>query len=186
MEEQKKKRAKGALVATFSIGFLVVVVALAAVVLSLRLSQNVILGQVKKDLDQAKSTVSTPELTRKEGLAVALKNKLDSVVTILNQETFGSYAFALVDKLSPPGVKLSSITINNKGKIKLTVESTNISDLETLMNNFVNPETNDKKVIAASVESFGKGRTEGYRLDLTLTLTGAMDEKAPPPPAPTK
>lgn len=149
------------------------VVGLAAIVLSIRLFQNVVLSNINKDLDKAKATLSSPEYNKREGLVIILKNRLESIGNLLGQETYGSYAFQLVRGMVPEDVKLSSFSIDSKGVILLTAETNNIASLENFLNLIVTPDSNQKKVTAVSIEGINRGRSDVYRTELKVLLVGA-------------
>lgn len=173
IEAQRRQQAKKSTFLLLSIGFLMLVVAIAAVVLSLRLSQNLIFSQVNKDLTGAKNKISQPGYNQKEGLLVTLKNRLDSIANINSQETYASYAFGLITSLTPLELRLNNVAIDNKGKVKLTTQTASIAALEAFFNNLVDPQQTSQKITAVNIDGVTKLGSGFYQADLTLTLAGA-------------
>jgi hypothetical protein len=180
LEEQKKKKSHQMLVATFSIGFLAVVVAFAAVVLAFRFSQGVILGKVKQDLDNAKTQVSSPDYKQKEGIVTSLKARLDSINSLLSQQTVVSYAYGLFNSLVPSDTKVTTILISSKGELKVSVESANIDNLTLFFNNLLDPTKNQQKITSVTIDNFGKSNSVNYKADLSIKLAGGGVSNSPP------
>lgn len=177
LEAAKHQKNRFSRTLKLSIIFLAVVIGIATVVLSFRLSQNVILSNVNKDLEKAKTTLNLPENNQKEGVALTLKGRLDSIGSLLAQETFSSYAYNLLSSLAPVDVTLNSITIDSKGAVKITAETNNLSSLETFLNQILDPSLNQKKITVISIDGLSRSKTESYRTDLSILLAGAAKAK---------
>jgi hypothetical protein len=170
LEDQKKKKSRQVLVATVSIGFLVVIVAIAAVVLAFRLSQGVILSQVKKDLDNAKIQVSSPALKQKEGVATSLKARLDNINSLLQEQPFAAYSYSLLYNLVPSDVRVTTVSVGEKGEVRISIESNNLDSLTTFFNNLVDPDQTQKKISSVSVDGFGRINSSTYRADINIKM----------------
>ncbi len=173
LEAAKKQKKRFSKSLKLSIIFLAVVIGVAAVVLSIRLSQNVILSNTTKDLEKAKATLNSPEYNQKEGVAITLKNRLESIGTLLTQETYASYAFNLLTGLVPANVNLTGFSVDSKGVAKITAETNNISALDSFFNQILNPDKNQKKITAVNIDSLSRSKSDIYRTELSVNLPGA-------------
>lgn len=177
LQAKKKQKRQAAVLIRFSVIFIIIVIAAAAVTLSIRLSQNLLLGNISKDLETARNKINGPEYKTKEVLAVTLKNRLESIDAVNSQKTFPETAYSALNSLIPPGVELQSIDISDKGKVMLVTEAPDLSSLATLFNNLVDTNRSNGNVISINLDSLSRTGAGSYQTNLTMILAGTTKKR---------
>lgn len=162
--ETKKSR-----VIRLSIGVLLVMILISSTTLLVRILQNRSLQVANQQLDSDRAKVAS--LKDKEGLVFYLKQRLDAINTLSNQESPQAKSFNLITNLAPVGLKISSLSIDKNGGVTLSVTSPTTDDLNSFFNNLTDPEENQGRIAKVTIDSFSRVSGGQYRADLTVKVS---------------
>lgn len=169
----KNQRQKASFVIQICVVALVLIIVAAGIILSFRFAQTAQLSKIQSQTSDVKQKINSPQNSQREGLVVTLKSRLDSLTKAGSQDYPASFAFAMITKMLPPNIKLDTFSIDKKGKTTLQIESPDTTSLSLFLNNLMDPQQNNQKVVSASVDTLGLTAT-GLSAGLTVTMAGGV------------
>ncbi len=165
----EKDRNKRAVFIRLAVLILVVMVAITGTLLLARFTQNQKLAQAQQQLQSAKDKVN--QYQAQENLVFYLKERLQDISSLSNQESPYAQSYNLLVKLSPPGLSFSSVSLDKPGTAVLSTTADNSSTVKQFFNNLTDPRINQNKVTKVKIDSLSKDPNGQYRIDLTITLS---------------
>lgn len=161
-----KTQAKFAYINQLCIFLIIALILLTAGLLSIRLIQGRKLSQTKNDFTQIAQQVES--LSSQESLLSTVKNRLQAITTLMNQESKQIKMFNLILGLKPSNVNLTYLSFDKSGNTLFSGESSTSAQLDQLFNNLMSPDTNQNSIKSVTAESVSRGITEQYKFDLTI------------------
>lgn len=169
LETLKKDQAKKKILNRVSVTLLVIMIGLSSTILSLELFQRLNLSKSENDLKGIKNEISSYH--DKEALIFVLKNRLTTVLSIVNRDSSQSQAYNLITSLMPSDVTLLSFSVNKGGQVALSGDTSSILSLNTFFNNLTDPVSNHGGVLGAKVENLNRVQSGKINFDLVITLS---------------
>ncbi len=162
--EKDKNRQK--FLMRLAIGVLMVIIILTSFVFSIRIYQNQKSNQTISDLGTMQKDVET--LKEEESLAVYLKQRLNSITSIVNSESPQAKGYNLITQLVPPSVVIVSLNFDNNGSIVLSAIAPSAQAAKDFFDKLVDPVANQGTVVGAHLDSLSEGADNTYRMDVTI------------------
>jgi Tfp pilus assembly protein PilN len=166
---KEKEQSRKSFLLRISVAFLVVIILIAGATLFVRINQKSQLSGANQDLIQAHKKVDS--LKSQESTIVYLKQRLDSIATLKNQESKPVQAYNLMNKLTPIGVDVSSFTIDKSNKIIISAESQDNKTLKSFFDNLTDPVKNQGKVTKVRIDDLSQSKEGGFRLDVSISTS---------------
>ncbi|MDO8638688.1 MAG: hypothetical protein Q7R43_03870 [Candidatus Daviesbacteria bacterium] len=163
----RKQYSKFSMVSKISAAALIILVFFTSTTLALRFSQTFEQKKVEEGLVMAESKVS--DLKGKEGQVIALKQRLDSISSILGNDTKRKAIFNMVVFLIPPDMQVLEVNVDKSGNMSVTLSSASLSSIQTLFDNLGNKEKNSDLISKVDLDGISLGRDSVYRFSLKIT-----------------
>ncbi len=151
-----------------SIGFLTLMVGIAAGLLSLLLFTSYQIKNESKLLDEAKTTVSSYQT--QESLNVVLKNRLDNIEKITTAKNSQNTTFNFLIPLIPADIIITDFNISKENLVTLGAETNSADTLDTLFSRLTDPKAHEGKIAKVRMDSFTRSSTL-LKFTLQITMT---------------
>jgi Tfp pilus assembly protein PilN len=171
---EKKQRAKAATFVQISVLILVLIFVASGVILSFRFSQAAQLSKLQSQINSVKDEINSPDSTKREGLLVTLKQRLDSLNEANSKSYPAQYAFSLINSMLPPNTQITGLNLDKTGKVTLEITSPDTTTLQSFLNNLMDPQINQQKVSSAAVQSINMNKDNTYATSLNFKLAGGV------------
>lgn len=159
---------------SFAIKISVLVILFAIVIITAILIYRVVqLSRVRAanmEVELTQTEVAT--LSKEEGLVNLLKERINLISGIIQDDSEQTQAFNLITSLKPQDVRIINLAVNKVQTITLGGESTTTSALEEFFNNLTSLEKHKGKIVKVEVQSLGQSINGVYKFDLLITLNG--------------
>ena len=162
----KKDKDRQTVILRLSVGILVLVIILTAVVFSLRIFQNKKLSDAAEQLNSYQSQIEGYK--EQESLVTYLKQRLAVISPLLSQDSKQAQSYNLISALAPSDINITSLSIDKSGNMILSAVSSNTDSIKTFFDNLTDVNINQGKISAVRLENFGKNSDNLYHLDLTI------------------
>lgn len=163
---KRKQSFKISLINKLSALALITLIFFTSTTIALRLSQSFTLREQEQGLVRAEEKVSA--LKGKEGQALILKQRLDSIQQLSLGDAKRKAIFNLVVFLTPPEIQITEASIDKNSAMNLSLVSPSLSSLEVLVANLENPEKNSNMINKVSMEGLSVGKDLSYRFSLKI------------------
>lgn len=164
---QRKQSDKVSLVSKLSIGGMILLVFLTSATLALRVSQNMAVKQANANLAYAEGKVSS--LKGKEGQVVLLKQRLEDIQSFAGGDAKKKAIFNLLISLTPSGIQISELSLDNKGVVIVNLESDSLNSINNFLTDLVSPEKNLDLISKIDLDNLALGKNRRYFLSLKIT-----------------
>lgn len=164
---QRRQSVKLALINKLSIASLLVLIFFASATLGLRISQNFALKNAQQNLVYAEDKVSS--FKDKEVEMAVLKQRLNSIKSLLGGDSKITTIFNLVVFLTPSDIQITEASVDKNGSMILTLVAPGLPSLETLISNLGSKEKNSDLISKVELQGLSLGRDSTYRLVLKIT-----------------
>lgn len=168
IKEKAKKAAKRSLLIRISIGLLGLLILFTSLILGVIIFQNATVQALTAEIETEKNNVGA--LKDKEAVVFFLKNRIDTINKFSDEHYKQGEVYELISSLIPQGVNVTSIQVDKSDKVSLSGETTATSYLDVFFNNITDPNTNEGKIISASVESLNKAQSGILRFSLVINM----------------
>lgn len=166
IKASEKAKFRRTLALRVSISLLVLMVAISVGLFALVLIDSFRISDESRKAELLKNQLET--LKEQESLAAVLKNRLDSINSLIQTPSPQDQSFNLITKLLPSEVLLRNVLIDKNNRANVTVEAYSTASLENLFNNLTDPKIHDGKISKTAVENFNKNQANVYRVDLNI------------------
>lgn len=162
--EEKKRSVK----ITICIVAITIFIMLSLTLLFLRFLQNQDAQGVNNSLNSTTSIVKS--LKSEESALTALRNRLDIINQILKNESLEVTAYSTLLSLTASQVSITGFTIDKKGKVLVSLESSSIRRLQQVLDKLSDPPQTNSRISNLIVDGISKTRTDLYKADVTLSF----------------
>lgn len=157
------KKAKFYKVQTVGVAVILLMVFLSSLSVALRILQNQNIKNVQTQVSAAQQKIS--ELKDTQESILLLNNRLITISQYLGVLSKQTAMFALLDKLIPPQVFISSISVDKLGNVIILGLVPDSTTLDNLVNNLTVGSSLIKQV---SVDTISRGKDGIYRISLKI------------------
>lgn len=161
----QKEAGKLSLVNKFSIGALLLLVFMTAGTFAIRLVQGSDINQTNQSVVLAESRIA--DLKDREGYAVVLKNRLNSIEN-LTTDTRKVNAFNSIVSVAPADAQIALLSLDKDGVLVMTVSSASLNALESMLRNLGEASKGNGLISKVELENLSKGRDGIYRYSLRV------------------
>lgn len=162
----RKQHFKLKLISKISIIALLVLIFFTSSTLALRFSQTFALKSAEEGLVIAESKVSS--LKDKEGQAIALKKRLDSIASILGGDSLRKAIFNMVIYLVPSNMQVLEVNVDKNGNMNIDLSSSSLSAIQTLTDSLGDKEKNSDLISKVDLDGLSLGRDSVYHFSLKI------------------
>lgn len=163
---QEIKRATFYKVQTIGVMMIMAVVFLTSVTVALRILQSHNIQAIQATLAVEEQKVS--DLKSTQASLLVLKDRLEVLNQYFKISSKQTSNYNLIEKLIPASVVINGINIDKSGEIVFSALVPDSIDLDTLVSNLTNKETNEDRISQVSIESLNRGRDGNYRISFKL------------------
>ncbi len=160
------KRSKFLKVQTIGVAVILLMVFLSSLSVALRILQSQSIKNVQTQVSASEQKISG--LKDRQVSLLLIKNRLSVINQYLGNSSKQTTMFILLDKLLPPGVSISSTTIDKSGQISLLTLIPNSLTLDTMINNLTDKTQNQGQISQVSIDSISRGKDGVYRVSLKI------------------
>ncbi len=153
------------MIQTVSTIFLLVMIFLASITVALRFLQSQNISSVEVKAKSAEDSVSG--FKDKEIALVVLKNRLGIINQIFPKPSKQAIAYQQVSNLVPAAVSVSSLSVDAKGTVLLSLISPSGTELKALVAN-LSDKKNFDNFSSVEIESLTRGRDGAYRASIKM------------------
>lgn len=150
----------------FSVGALLVLVALTSATFGIRFFQNSAIDADNQGVVLAQNQIS--DLKSKEAAAVFLSKRLNSIQSLLGDNK-KSDMFVLISALTPADTQLSVISVEKSGSMIISASAPSIASIDTFLNTLQDKNKTIDVVSKIDLENLTKSRDGLYRYDLKIS-----------------
>lgn len=154
-----------------SIGILIIVIAVTAVVAIFRIIQNNEVARVNNQVAVAEKNLMA-EKSKEEAVA-ALKSRLTSIQGLLGSDEKIKAMFNLILFLTPPEITMSDVTVDKNGTVTASFSSTSLASIDRFFADLGNKEKNSGLVSRVDLDGISLGKESAYRFALKIFNTDA-------------
>lgn len=165
---EELKRTKFVKVQTIGVGVILVMIFLASLTVALRILQSYSISQIQGRLGQIEEKVLN--LKDRQASMILLKNRLAAINKYFDEPSIQSNMYALLDKLIPQSVAITSLSVDKKGDAVVIAVIPDSTSLDLFMANLLSPDRMMGKIKQVSIESLNRGRDGVYRLSLKIEV----------------
>ncbi len=162
----RKQHFKLIFISKVSIIALLILIFFTSSTLALRFSQTFELKRAEEGLVVAESRVSS--LKDKEGQAIALKKRLDSISSILGGDSLRKAIFNMVIYLVPPNIQVQEVSVDKNGNISIDMSSSSLPSIQTLIDGLGDKEKNSDLISKVDLDGLSLGRDSVYHFSLKI------------------
>lgn len=168
LRSTEKIKARLLLAKKTSIGFLVLMVVLTAVLFVYVFLESLKIKSENQTLEVAKSEIE--KYKEQESLAAVLKERLNSINTISQTVSTQNTTFNLLTKITPPDIKVKSLSVDKTTHSIISIETQSTKSLDVLFNNLTDPKLNDGKISGTKLETLSRSQAGIYKGDLNINI----------------
>ncbi len=163
---QELKRAKFYKIQSIGIAIIISFIFISALSIVLRILQSQSVSEIANKLDSQQKRVI--DLKNTQASLILLKNRLITIEQYLGVSSRSSEVYKLLANTISPSISISSVDVNKIGEVTVLAATSNIADLDDLINKIAVNEGNMDKFIFLSVDSLSRSSDGIYRLSLRL------------------
>lgn len=145
---------------------LLTLIFLSSTTFALSLLQNTNIINADNQLKVAEDNVT--KYKPKEASLVILKDRLNTLDSLLKAPSKQRSIYNLVTSLLPPSLVPSLIVTDTSGNISLTLSTTDSISLDNFITILTDPETNENKIAKVQIDSLSRGKDGVYRASLKM------------------
>lgn len=160
------KKVKFYKIQSVGVAVILLMIFLSSLTLALQILQSHNIALYKAKLTQAEEKVST--LKGVQASLFLLQNRLTVINQYLGVSSKQSIAYQLIDKLIPPSVVISAVSVDRSGEVVFSALIPDSTSLNNLINNLTLKESNEGKISQVSLESLNRGRDGLYRISFKI------------------
>lgn len=118
----------------------------------------------------AQATQQIESQKTKEGLVVALHQRLVKIESLSSVPSKTLGVFNMLSVLTPATVKINQMSIDPTSKTALTAETFDTGALQTFTDNLIDPKKNNDQIARVHLENLNQSLDGKLRFDLTINL----------------
>lgn len=160
------KRAKFYKVQAIGVVIIMLTAFIASSIVALRILQTQQILQTQVLLAENEQRVT--DLKSAQGYLLLLKNRLTAINQYLGVPSKQAQMYVLIEKLLPPVVAISTISVDKNGEVLVLATSADSGSLDNFINNLLSKETNEDKVKEVSLENLNRSKDGIYRLSFKI------------------
>lgn len=175
---EKKEQAKKRLIVNLSVILLVVTIIITASILGFELYQRLNLSQEDKKLQSVKSKIEA--LHEEEVLNFVLKNRLEAISRITQDESPQAQLFKMILAITPKEVRMLGFSMPKEDEISISADTSSNNALDQFFNNLTDPVKNEGKISKSQINTLSLGSTGRIKLELTINLSKTSPQQPSP------
>ena len=148
------------------IAVILTMIFLTSLTVALRILQSRNITEVQAQLNQTEEKVSG--LKNTQASLLLLKDRLAVIDKYWGVPSRQSAVYQLLDKLIPPTIVVSAVTINKADEVVLLALAPDSTSLDNLLNNLTLREKNEGSIRQISIESLNRGKDGFYRVSFKV------------------
>ena len=164
--EQDLKNAKFYKIQFAGVITILIMIFLASLTVALRILQSQSISQIQNQLSQSEQRISSLKST--QAYLFLIKGRLTTINQYLGSPSLQSQNYKIINKLLPPSVSVSSMSIDRGGEISISAYAPDGNSVDSLITNLVSKEINEDKITKVSLENINRGKDGIYRLSLRI------------------
>lgn len=162
----RKQHFKLKFISKISIIVLLILIFFTSSTLALRFSQTFELKEAEQGLAMAETKVT--DLKDKEGQAIALKKRLDSISSILGSDNLRKAIFNMIIYLVPPNMQVLEVNVGKNGDMNIDLESASLSSIQILIDGLGDKEKNSDLISKVDLDGLSLGKNAVYHFSLKI------------------
>lgn len=162
--EEKKRSLK----ITICIAAIATFILVSLSILFLRFLQNQDAQNANNVLNSTTNVVKN--LKSEESALAALRSRLDVISQILKNEPLEVAAYSTLLSLTSSQANIIGFTVDKKGKVLLSLESSNIRKLQQVLDRLSDPPQTNSRISNLVVDGISKTRSDVYKADITFSF----------------
>ncbi len=151
---------------SIGIAIIGIIAFLASLIIALRILQSQKVLQLQSRAQEAEQKVSSFKTS--QGYLLLLKNRLSTINQYLGTSSKLAQVYNLIEKLLPPAVSISTISVSQSGAVSILATSSDGNSLDLFLTNLLSKDTNEDKVKEISMENLSRGKDGIYRLTVNI------------------
>lgn len=164
---ERAHSSKFALINNISISILIIVILITAAMLFFKISQNKEMEKMNNQVKTAEDKVVAER--SKEETVFALKNRLNSIQTLMSGNESVTSTFNLIVSLIPPEVDLYEAMIDKNGMMTASFNSKSLPAINSFFNNLSSKEKNSNLISKVDLDGISLGKQSTYRFALKIS-----------------
>lgn len=164
--QEEIKNAKFYRIQAIGVGIIFIMTFLASLTIALRILQSHNITQVRNRLTLNEMKIS--DLKNTQATLLLLKNRLTTINQYLGISSEQTSLYNLVEKLVPPSVTISGVSISKAGDVVIVALIPDGLTLDNLVTNLSTKEKNEGKIALLSIDSLNRGRDGVYRASFKI------------------
>lgn len=163
---ERAKKAKFYRIQTIGVMIILTMIFLASLTVALRILQSHNITQVQARLSSAQQQVTDLQGTQTSLLLV--KNRLTAINQILNSPSKDVVIYKLIEKLVPPSVTITGITIGKTGETRFIALVPDSEILDNLVSSLTSKQTNEDKIVQLSIDTLNRTKEGSYNISFKV------------------
>ena len=164
--QEEGKRTKFYKIQAIGIFVILLMVFFSSLSVALRILQSQSVKNVQIRVTAAEERIG--QLKDTQASLILLKNRLSAINEYLNKPSAQAQLYAILGKIIPSNVGISSISIDKSGQAQVLASVPDSSTLDNLISSLVNTETNGGKIEEVSMDTVSRGKDGDYRINFRL------------------
>ncbi len=165
-KQAQSKRSKFYKIQSVGIAIIGIIAFLASLIIALRILQSQKILRLQNRAQEAEQKVSS--LKTSQGYLLLLKNRLATINQYLGTSSKQAQMYNLVEKLLPPTVSISTISVSRNGEVSILATGNDGDSLDLFLNSLQSKDINEDKIKEISMENLSRGRDNLYRLTINI------------------
>lgn len=163
---ERIQSSKFALIVKISVFVLTFVILITSLVIFLKISQNKEVNDVNVKIKTAEDSVSSFKSV--EETLFALKNRLNAIQTLRNEDEKVKSMLSLIIFLIPPEVTIYDASVDKNGTINASFSSKSLSGVQSFFSNLSSKEKNSNLISKVDLDGISLGKDYTYRFALKI------------------
>ncbi len=160
------KNSKFYKIQSIGIAIIGIIAFLACLMVALRLLQSQKIVQLQSRASEAEQKVSS--LKTSQGYLLLLKNRLDTINQYLGTPSKISAVYDLIERLLPPDVSISTISVSRDGEVSILATSSNPNSLDLFLSTLLSKDSSNGQIKQVNMDNLSRGKDGIYRLTVTI------------------
>ena len=163
---QRKQSSKLSTASKISFMLLVILIFFTSATLALRISQVYQLNTAQAGVVKAEEKLAS--LRDKEGQITVLKQRLNSIQSLIGSDDKKKSIFNLIVYLTPTELQVSDLAVDKNGNVVVSFYGSSLVAMETLISSLADQEKNFDLISKVELEGLSLGKDSVYRFSMKV------------------
>lgn len=163
---EKSKRVRFLKIQVLGVAILLFFVFLSSLTVALRILQSRNINLIQSQLGIIEQRITEDQ--GKQASLLIVKDRLTTINQYLEIPSSQATIYRLIIGLLPPGVAVSSMTVDKGGAISLSAAIADVETLGEMITALLSPEQNEDKIVNVEIENLSRGRDGIFRIGLNV------------------